>query len=212
MRALVIGGGDAPSKELILSYLVQDTIIIAADSGANILYSYNIKPNYLLGDFDSINSHVLKEMQDTCGVVRFPIEKDYTDSDLALDKAIEVGASEVIFLGCTGKRIDHFLGNICVLYRALKSKVKAYIVDDYNVLYLTDKSVLLQGTKGETFSILSYFKDVKGLTITGAKYPLSNYDLNVENSLTISNQFNDEKVNIDFKSGVLLVMLCKDKV
>jgi thiamine pyrophosphokinase len=210
MRAIVIGGGEAPSKELILSYLDKEALIIAADGGANILYEYNMTPQYLLGDFDSISPQIFEEIQGSCDVIKFPVEKDYTDSDLALDKATELGATEVVFLGCTGKRVDHFLGNICVLYRALKRGILAYIVDEYNILYLIDKPTLLKGEKGDTFSLLSYFQNVKGLTITGAKYSLKNFDLEVENNLTISNKFDCREVNIEFKSGVLLVNRCKD--
>lgn len=212
MRVVIIGGGDAPSEKLIERYLGENSITIAADSGADILYSYGIKPDYLLGDFDSIASHVLEEMKSYCNIINFPIDKDYTDSDLALQKAHELGASEVVFLGCTGKRLDHFLGNIYVLYRALKLGIKAYIVDEYNVIYLVDRPITLEGNEGEGFSLLSYFENVEGLTIKGARYPLENFDLSIDNNLTLSNKFKENRVEIEFKKGVLMVMLSKDKV
>lgn len=211
MRAIVVGGGDKPSKKLIEYYLDSETIIIAADGGANCLYQYEIVPNYLLGDFDSIDSRVLGELKDNTFTERFPIEKDYTDSDLALDKAIEKGATEVVFLGCTGKRLDHFLGNLCVLYKGLKRGIKASIVDENNKLFLVNESTTLKGTKGEMFSLLSYFEEVEGLTIEGAKYPLKNFHLSLGDNLTISNEFEEDEVELRFDSGILMVMLSKDE-
>lgn len=212
MKAIIIGGGDAPSEELIHRYLDENSIIIAADGGANVLYNYGINPDYLLGDFDSIAPHILEKMKTSCPIINFPIDKDYTDSDLALDKAKELGASEVIFLGCTGKRLDHFLGNICVIYRALKMGIKAYIIDQCNVIYLSDKSLTLEGIEGDSFSLLSYFENVKGLTIKGAKYPLENFDLSTSNNLTLSNKFKNKEVEIEFSSGILMIIRAKDKV
>lgn len=212
MRAIVVGGGDSPSIELISRYYDEKTILIAADGGANSLFECGLIPDYLLGDFDSIEPLIFETFKNRSQVITFPIEKDYTDSDLALNKAIEQGASEIYFFGCTGKRLDHFLGNLCMLYRALKKGVKAYIVDQYNKMFLVNESISLKGRKGQIFSILSYFEDVEGLSLSGAKYPLVNFDLKMSNNLTISNEFLENQVSIDFKKGVLLVMLSSNEV
>lgn len=210
MKILIISGGTAPEYGLLKRFIDKKYEIIAADSGANVLYKYKIIPKILLGDFDSINKEVFDFFKDKTEVFRVPKEKDFTDTDLALEKALELAPDEIIFLGCTGSRLDHFLGNLCVLYRAMKNNINAYIIDENNKVMLTDKSIKVKGKKGETFSLLAFKEDVKNLFIKGAKYPLNGYNLSLTDNLTISNEFLGEEIEITFDSGVILFMRCKD--
>lgn len=211
MKVIIISGGKPPSKELIVSEMESDSVILCADSGADCLYSYDITPDYLIGDFDSINKNVLEyyKSKDTI-IEKFPIEKDYTDTQLALFKAIDLNASKIIFLGCTGSRLDHTLGNITLLLQCMEKRIDAYIVDDNNRVFITDKCLELSGSCGDKFSLLAYNIPVKDLCITGAKYELSNYYLDIGDPLTLSNEFVKEKVKIIFKSGKLLIMKSRD--
>lgn len=205
MRAIIVGGGIPPQKSLIQKYMIGDYRVFAADSGANILNEYDIKVDYLLGDFDSINADVLNKFMEEEKITRLPKEKDFTDTHVAVLNAINMGADEIVLLGCTGKRIDHFMANICLLKVIMESGIKGYIVDDINEIYLIDKSTIINGRKGEVFSLFSYCEDTEELTITGAKYPLNNYYLKQGENLTVSNEFEDEQVEILFKKGTLLL-------
>ncbi|MEG0133292.1 MAG: thiamine diphosphokinase [Clostridium sp.] len=206
MRAIIVGGGEAPSKPLIEKYMDQTSIIIAADGGANILYSYDITPTYLIGDFDSIEDVVYKKLSYTTNTTRFPREKDYTDSHIAFNRAVELGADEIVFLGCTGKRIDHFMANISILYEGLKKSISCYIVDEINEIFLIDKSTVIEGILGQVFSLFSYGEDTLNLKIEGAKYPLEGYNLSTVDNLTVSNEFIGKKVKLEFTKGCLLVI------
>lgn len=205
MRAIIVGGGDPPKKTLIEKYMKDNYIIIAADSGANILCEYGIAPNYLLGDFDSIDEEALNKLSSNTNTTRLPREKDYTDTHMALLRAIDLGANEIILLGCTGNRIDHFMANLCLLKIASHKKITTFIVDDINEIFLVNKSTTIKGKKGQVFSLFSYCEDTKGLTINGGKYELKNYDLDEGDNLTVSNEFMDEIVEISFNSGCLLI-------
>lgn len=205
MRAIIVGGGDPPNKTLIERYMVDNYVILAADSGGNILYEYGIAPDYLLGDFDSIDERALKELSNNTDTIRLPREKDYTDTHIALLRAIELGANEIILLGCTGKRIDHFMANLCLLKVALEKGIPVFIVDDINEIFLVNKSTTIKGEKGQVFSLFSYCENTKGLTIKGGKYNLDNYNLDEGNNLTVSNEIRDEVVEIIFDSGCLLI-------
>jgi thiamine pyrophosphokinase len=88
----------------------------------------------------------------------------------------------------------------------LKYNIKSSIIDSNNLLFLTDRSVEISGDKGQYFSVLPYYSDVKNLTIRGAKYCLNNYNLNIGSSLTLSNQFKETTVDISFASGFLLIL------
>lgn len=212
MKIVIVSGGTPPSYDLIKRELEDSTFLICADSGGDCLYKYNIVPDYMMGDFDSINREALIffKNEEKCFVETYPQDKDFTDTELVLNKAVELGGTEIVFLGCTGTRLDHLMGNIGMLLRCLNMNIKASIKDDYNHIYITDKSVKIKGKKGETFSLQAYSEVVQSVNIRGAKYKLHNYNLRLGDPRTISNQFLDSEVEIEFKNGVLLIFYSRD--
>lgn len=211
MKVLIISGGQEPSKELLEEEINKSEFVICADSGANCLYKYNVTPDLLLGDFDSINQEVFEFFKKAnCKVEKFPKEKDYTDTELAMYRAIELGADQICFLGCTGSRIDHLLCNIGLLLKALNKDVKAELKDDNNSIIITDKPINFLGNKGKQFSLYAYGNAVHNLTIKGAKYPLNNYELKLGEPIGVSNEFAQDEVEINFSEGLLLVMFSLD--
>ena len=211
MKAVIICGGLRPSLSLIKSEIEESDLLICADSGANCLYEYNILPDYLVGDFDSIDEVVLKYFSNKeCKIERFPRDKDFTDSQLAVKRAKEMGVEEIVLLGCSGSRLDHTLGNIGLLKECAEMNIKASLKDENNCLTITDKPIELVSRIGQIFSLQAYCDCVENLTIKGAKYKLNNYNLKLGDSRTISNEFLSNRVNIEFTSGLLLVILSND--
>ena len=211
MKVIIISGGKPPSKELLMQEVKKDTFIIAADSGADCLYEYNIMPDLLLGDFDSINKNILDYFKKSnCTIDIYPTEKDYTDTEIAVKKALSMKPNEIILLGCTGSRVDHLLGNIGMLKICMLNGVNAYIKDENNNIRLIDTSTSLNGSVGEIFSLQAYGDEIIDLTIEGAKYPLNNYNLKIGESITISNEFTRSVVDLKFKSGTLMIILPSD--
>jgi len=211
MKVVIISGGKQPSKKLLMDELENCDFVICADSGANCLYRYNIKPNILLGDFDSINKEVLEYYKNDCSnVIKYPKEKDFTDTELALSEALKLNVDEVVFLGCTGTRLDHLFGNMGLVLRCIKEGIKAYIKDDNNTIFIIDKTSVLKGKNGEMFSIQAYMNEVENLCIEGAKYPLYNYNLKFGDPRTISNEFLDGDVKISFEKGYVIVFKSRD--
>lgn len=211
MRVIIVSGGKPPSKELLLKEIRPDTVLIAADSGANCLYDYKILPHLLLGDFDSIHKKVLDYFKkNNCILDIYPTEKDFTDTEIAVKAAINMNPSEIVLLGCTGSRVDHLLGNIGMLKICLENHVNAYMKDENNEIRLINASSSLKGTVGQIFSLQPYCDEIIDLTIEGAKYPLNNYNLKIGQSITISNEFTEPQVLIKFKSGILMIILSRD--
>ena len=141
---------------------------------------------------------------------KYPKEKDFTDGLLALNKAIELKSDTVAFLGCTGNRIDHVLGNLGFLDICLKNNIKAYIRDENNEVFLTDKDISLEPRKSEYFSLQAYGSNVEGVTLSNAKFPLENYTLKIGDTLTTSNEFTDKELHIQIKNGILIVIISRD--
>ncbi len=208
MKVVIISGGVPPTYDLLSKELEGSTYLICADSGANCVYNYNICPDFIIGDLDSIDQKTLDYFSERkVSILRYSPNKDFTDTEIAIDKAIELGAKEIVLLGCTGNRIDHTLGNMGMLLKCLKLGIWAIIKDNINTILMTRNNISLKGNKGDTFSILPYSSDVYDLTITGAKYNLKNLNLEIGSALTVSNEFLNEKVDITFSEGILLIIL-----
>lgn len=211
MKALIVCGGKAPEKELLLEELKDSNIVIAADKGAETLYKYGVKPTLIVGDFDSIDENILNYYKESnVDLNVFPEEKDFTDSQAAVIKAIDMGADKIALLGCTGSRLDHVLGNINLLYSSLNFNVQCYIRDEFNYIKMVNKSTYIKKDKFKYFSLISFKEDVVNLTIHGAKYPLNNYHLKVGDVLGISNEIKENEAYIDFSSGILLIIQSRD--
>lgn len=211
MRILIVGGGSLPSKELLIEEFNKCNYSIAADKGGEYLFYLNLTPDLLIGDFDSIAPEVLSSFKrNGARLETYPREKDYTDSELCVNRAIVLGADEIIMLGFTGSRIDHLIGNIGLLNKCLLKGIRAYIIDDNNKIFLADKPLLIKGKIGSILSLQAYSHMVRGLTITGVKYPLDSYDLEAWSTYTVSNEVTEPEVSIEFTDGILMVIEAKD--
>lgn len=211
MRVIIISGGKAPKEATIRNYITDDTYIISADSGANALYEYKIVPNVLLGDFDSIDANVLKYYEGNgCRISRYKTEKNFTDTEAAVEEAISLNPKEIYFFGSTGTRIDHTLANLGLLYRCYLKNIKSYIIDENNKISIHGKNFTFNELKGQTFSLHAFGGAVKNLSIKDAKYGLSDYDLYFGDPRTVSNECTDKPARITFDSGTLILIRSND--
>ena len=207
MKAVIVTGGNKPSKELLNSYIKDADIIIGADKGSEYLYDYDMVPDLILGDFDSINEDKLKNIEDeNVEVIKFPPEKDYTDTEIAIMEAMKRGADIIYLFGALGTRADHSLGNIGLILTTKKKGARLIIIDDNNKMYLADKKMTLHGAYGEIISFHAMSDVVRGLKIRGAKYNLDSYDMHMLDPRAVCNEFIENPIDIEFDSGELLII------
>lgn len=212
MKSIIISGGTPPSADLLRKF-DNGYFIIAADSGTNVLYKYKIKPDLIIGDLDSIDKNILNEyLKAKTEFKKFPKHKDFSDTHLAVSEAIERGADEVVILGATGGRIDHLLANINLLYLLNEKGVAGKICDDNNEIFLIKSPAEIEGKNGEYFSIFSMGADIKEITLKNCKYPLDKYHLTPSDSLILSNEFTDSKLNINFNGETLIFIKSWDAI
>lgn len=189
-------------------------VLIGVDGGLDFLYRNGIVPTHIVGDFDSVKPEVIAYYKhETYVPIReFNPVKDASDTEIAVRLAIELGVKELWIFGATGTRLDHVWANVQVLKIAHDAGVKAYILDKYNRISLVEKEVKLskKNAFGPFFSVFSLEGIVKGLSISGAKYPLKNHTLCPCDSLTVSNQFLEEEVRITFSEGIVVLMETRD--
>lgn len=84
-------------------------------------------------------------------IIEFPCEKDKTDTQIAIEYLAENGFDEVVMLSCTGKRLDHVLANISLLYYLLEHDIKGAIVDENNIIMMTRNKIKIHGKKDTCF-------------------------------------------------------------
>ena len=147
------------------------------------------------------------------GVVKYQYqcEKNFTDSEEAFELAISKNAKKITFLGATGQRFDHTLGNLGLLLKALNVGIYSEIVDDRNKMFLINKNtVVKRENEYKYISFLAYNNTVEEFSIKGAKYNLDKYTLEIGDSRTVSNEFITEEISLEISNGIILVIYSKD--
>ncbi len=198
MRALIIGSGEGVN----LSDAADAELIICADGGYDHAKKNGIIPNVILGDMDSVSSNVEKE-----NIVVYPTEKDFCDSEIAIDYALSKGADDIIMTGVTGSRLDHTLSNIHLMKRIADKGAVPCIKDEHNTLYYLCSNLRLFGMKGKTVSIIPMSERLLGVTLSGFYYPLSNEDLYFCESRGISNVITEDTASVSVLGGYGIVIV-----
>ena len=212
MRALIISGGIKPSNEIILKYVEKSDVIIGVDKGCNYLIDIDKTPNYIVGDFDSVDKKNLKILEEAkVTKYQYEAEKDYTDSELAFILAFELGVTEISFIGATGSRFDHTIGSLGLLKKSMERGIKATIIDDNNKITIINKKTELEKDNNYKYiSFLAYDNTVEDFSIRGAKYVIKNYRLEVGDNRTISNEFLNTIISVEFNEGNILIVYSRD--
>lgn len=217
MQALIVTGGFV-DDEFTLDFVKKNKSdwIIAADSGMEFFYRNQLMPDYLVGDFDSVNREILKYFQQKnpdIEIIHFQPEKDETDTELAVRTAINLGCEKIWLLGATGTRLDHVLGNIHLLGMAMEKNCECIMLDAYNRIRILNHGIRLEKKEqyGDYVSLLPFTSKVTDLTLTGFKYPLQKYELQCYHSLGVSNEISLEEAEISFEEGILIMVESKDK-
>ncbi len=216
MKTLIVAGGVLDTA-FLKRYLRAERpdYVIAADSGLDVLDACGIRPDLILGDYDSLAAREKLERfrADGTEILTYPEEKDFSDSEAALREAVRRGSASIDLLGGCGGRLDHFLANVLNLKIPLDAGIPARILDERNEIFLADRT-FYPGRReggGRYISFLPLFGEVTGLTLRGFRYPLEEARVNADNaSLTISNEITSGTAEVVIGSGILAVVRSKD--
>lgn len=207
MEVTVVTNGNIENIEVLKSVINKSDYLICADGAAKYLMELNVLPDLLVGDLDSIHRDALKWIEKNhIKTEQFPVKKDMTDTELAVEFAIKKSPETINIIGAIGSRMDHSLGNIMLLYKIYKSGVKGRIINEINDITITDRPISIEGRIGQTISILPIGGDAKGITLEGFEYPLRDHDINLGSSLGISNRFASNTGRISVREGIILII------
>lgn len=203
MIALIVGNGDVSDE--LKKEIPKNSYVICADGGIRHMEKLGLSPDIIIGDMDSAETEFEEEK-----AIRYPVRKDFTDSEIAVNYALEHGFDEIIMLGFTGTRLDHTITNLFLLKKISEVKKKGVIIDKHNRIFYAEKKNIICGKRGEIVSIIPIGGDVYGITTKGLDYPLYDESLEFGKSRGVSNIMTGECCEITIKSGTALIIKSKD--
>src|SRR3989339_293634 len=205
-KVLLCLNGDNIPKKRLMQVIQKTDCIIAADGGANYLHRYNIIPDILIGDMDSVEKDVFrKAQQNGVKIITYPAKKNETDSELAIQYAVDQGADEIFFVGFIGDRFDHVMANIGYI-SSLLTKINIKIIHNNEDIYFVSKKIVIHGKKNDEVSLLPFHADAKGVVTTGLQYEPSHETLHFASTRGISNVMEKPSASIQLKKGILMVV------
>lgn len=210
MKALILTNGDYGDYSFCQVQEDYD-FVICADNGMSHARELHIRPDWIIGDFDSCNGEDLGYFKE-CGVevVELAREKDETDTEVALDFAISHGAKHIHIYGGVGTRFDHSLGNVHLLYKAYKQDVLCTLFSAHNTINLIGDQIQIEGVEGDLVSLLPFSGRVSGVTTSGLAYVLTDGVFEMGQPYGVSNYLIQKQAEVRIKQGLLLVIKARD--
>lgn len=207
MHAIIFAGGTLRPGKAVTDAIQSADVIIAADKGAATARRYGCTPGIVVGDFDSLDPEETRALkQRGVRLMQVAIEKDETDTELAIQTAIDEGASTITLLGgFGGERIDHAIANIFLL---AGFTTQIYIIDGPTTSWLLrgPGRSTITGQAGDLLSLFPLAGDARGISTEHLYYPLHNDTLTFGKPRGISNMLMQPQAEITLAQGLLLVM------
>lgn len=206
MKCILLANGEYGDLALYKAVTAGADCVICADGGANYAYRLGLIPDYIVGDMDSVEPEVSAHYAGAGSVLKkYPRSKDFTDTQLALSLAQELGAREIILLGSLGGRADHAMANLYAGLTAAEQGIKVIHYTPQCRVYLLQGQLTLQGSPGDLVSVLALTESATGVYETGFEYPLDNVVMEMKNPFAVSNIMSASQAEIRVDKGILLV-------
>ncbi|HDQ73188.1 MAG TPA: thiamine diphosphokinase [Chloroflexi bacterium] len=212
MRAIVFVNGEFDNPEETQRLLRPDDLIIAADGGAEYALSVGAMPYVVIGDLDSISSRNLERVTSAGGeIVRFPVQKDETDLELALKYAARAGATEIVILAALGGRLDQTLANLFLMALPALAEIDVRVVEGKQEAFLirAGQEALVRGKPGDILSLIPLGRDAEGVTARGVTWPLDDETLRFGLARGVSNELVEERARVSVREGWLLCVVIR---
>ena len=200
-RCVIVGGADINDYDKVRASLSSDDYYIFCDCGLRHADKLAVSPDLIVGDFDSYN-----RPETEIEMIVLPTVKDDTDTVYAVKEGLKRGYKEFLLIGCVGQRLDHTLANVSILQMLDKNGAKGVIVDDYSEMELVKDEVVRIPSTFAYFSLINIYGNAKGITISGAKYPLANAEITTDYQYGVSNEVTGNEAAVSVDDGALLLI------
>jgi len=182
--------------------------LIAVDGGADFFYQKGLTPKLIIGDLDTISKRALEFFVGKVKIIRYPVHKDYTDTELAFLWCCNNNITNITIVNSLEGRFDHSFALLSLLFLADKKGIKAKILSKtQKILSINKKIILKEQKKGDLLSILPFGDDMIGVSTQGLKYALKGQKLSLDRSQGVSNIIESNTVTIQVLSGKGLIVI-----
>ncbi len=202
-KAVIFTGGLGPEPLKIRKIVEDAELIIAADSGWDLACSAGIVPGYYIGDMDSVDDHKGVNELPESNLLKFPVDKDYTDTELALKFVDDADYRDIVLIGGGGGRIDHLLA-ITSLFEKDPRPSEWFTAEEQVVFIERDCDLVCR--IGQTISVFPCPGSSAVVSTEGLKWELENFKLTTGN-YSLSNTALNESINIHVHTGAVLLIM-----
>ena len=210
MKVLIVSGGERPEIDLLKEKAVSSSMVIAADRGAEYCLKAGILPDMVVGDLDSLPAGIQEELvSNNIKIHKFDCKKDMSDTQIAVDMAVEKGADEIEIIAGIGSRFDHSLANVYLLYRSLRQGVKARIISRIHEIFLIENQCVIKNEAGSLISFLPLGHSANGITLKGFEYEIDNTDMDMSFPIGISNIIVSDSAEVIISRGILIAIITR---
>ena len=219
IRKVIIVAGGSIDTDFLKEQLkdVSYSFIIAADKGLEALDKAKIKPDLMLGDFDSASEKIIEKYRSLeIPEIKLNPVKDDTDMEFAIRESIRrFEAVPIVLYAASGSRLDHTMANMELLKIGYEKSpyTNITLINKKNRVSLLSKgahTIVKKEQYGQYISLLCYTDEVKGVTLKGMKYNLNKKNIKKGSSLCISNEILDEVAYVDFDEGMMYLVEALD--
>jgi thiamine pyrophosphokinase len=202
MHVLILCNGAPPSRALCRKEAKKADLIIAADGGAEVARRYDVTPDFIIGDLDSVSPGTRRffRLVPTLKISR----QDNTDLEKSLDFAVAQRPDQMTILGATGKRIDFTLGNLSVIWNYVTRTNISFAGDGWTAMPI-GKKCSMRARRGTTVSLVPFGR-CSGITLRGLRYHLNNAKMDV-GSIGVSNVVDRSPFSVSVKRGRMLMIV-----
>ena len=209
-KAFIYTGGTV-YDEYVAERPEPNDLIIAADAGFLTAQRMGVEVDVLLGDFDTLG---VENIPEGIECLRVPAEKNDTDTQLAVQVALERGATEIVIVGGLSGRVDHTLSSLAILeylWERKERRVYTIFTDGKNrARFIRNSGVILAREHYRFFSLIAADEKVKGVTLEGCKYPLKNGQILRTHQWAVSNEIVGNCALVEIKRGGVWVIESMD--
>ncbi|GAB4459146.1 MAG: thiamine diphosphokinase [Anaerolineales bacterium] len=206
-RIVIFANGELPDLDKARAILRDDDTILCADGGARHASSLDLKPALVIGDLDSADSALLRSLQaNGVAIELYPRDKNETDLELALHKALELAPKEIVILAALGGRMDQTLANIALLTDPRLAALDIRLDDGVEEIFFCRTQAQVRGRSGDLVSLLPWGGAVTGVRTEHLNWQLNGETLYPEKTRGISNEMTADTAAIKIQSGLLLIL------
>ncbi len=204
-RAWIFVNGDFIDYVYLRQAIQPGDLVVSANGGLRHLHHLRLLPDWVVGDLDSIDA-AQKDWLRVNGVQveQHPPEKNETDLELALARAIREGYTQIRIAAAQGARLDHTLGNLFLLTQPGLRSYDVRLDDGREEVFLLENECTIEGVPGDLISLLPLNGPAEGITTEGLYYPLKGETLYTDRTRGISNVLLGERAVVRLETGSLI--------